>query len=109
MVITLYPFDKDAFKMEDIKKELAAEGAKLLVQSEEKEIVINDYLNNSSLAGYYYMLTDKNPKEGEFKYLVQGVIKYNNTAGFYTFLHNSKELHHELENQFQENYQILSK
>ena len=45
MVITLYPFDKDTFKMEEIKKELAAEGTKLLVQSEEKEIVINDYLN----------------------------------------------------------------
>ena len=90
-LLTLYPVQQKELKMEDLKNSLENRGKELLYQAEETRIVINEIKSDSGVTGYYYILTDKNPAPKEYKYLVQGYVKYNHLAGYFTFLYNKKD------------------
>ncbi len=88
MLLTVFPFKPGALTAERLKSSLKERGEKVLPMSREKELVIHDITRNGDVVGCYYALTDKNPKKGEYAYLVQGHIRYNHLAGHYTFLYN---------------------
>ncbi len=88
MLLTVFPYKPGALTAEGLKSSLKERGEKVLPMSREKELVIHDITRNGAIVGCYYALTDKNPKKGEYAYLVQGHIKYNHLVGHYTFLYN---------------------
>jgi hypothetical protein len=90
LLMTLYPVTAEDFKIENLKAVLNERGAELISQSEEKEVTIIDIKENSDIKGYYFALTDKNPKQGEYKFLLQGLVKYNHLLGHFTFLCNNR-------------------
>ncbi|MCL5037786.1 MAG: hypothetical protein M1269_11820 [Chloroflexi bacterium] len=56
-----------------IRKKVEEEGNKLLEISVEKSLVIQE-LKGTEAIGYYYSITDKAPKPGEYTYMTQGRI-----------------------------------
>jgi len=65
------------------KVEVAAEPAKQ--QSVEKELVIRE-IKGVSAVGYYFSATDRAPKPGEFKYMLQGIIRAGELLVLFTVL-----------------------
>jgi len=53
----------------------------------EKNIVINEIIGSHG-KGYYFSITDKDPKPNEYKYLSQGIIKVNELTVTFTILTN---------------------
>jgi len=65
------------------KVELAADQAKQ--QSVEKELVIQE-IKGASAVGYYFSATDRAPKPGEFKHMMQGTIRAGELLVLFTVL-----------------------
>lgn len=71
----------------DMRKsvEMAVEEARK--QAVEKEIPIQE-LKGPSVTGYYFSVTDKSPKPGEYKYMTQGFFLAGGLAPTFTVLTN---------------------
>ena len=83
-------FDPEITKkmsLEEIKKTTQEMGEKCLSSSVEKELKLFP-LKLKEGTGYYYSLTDKNPKPGEYKYIAQGQLKLEKMNCVFTILHN---------------------
>jgi len=65
--------------------ERAADGFKS--QSIEKTIAINE-LKGPSAIGFYFSVTDKSPKPGEYKYMTQGIARIGELTPTFTILSN---------------------
>ncbi len=65
-------------------------GQQALPQAIETELTIKE-LQGVSFTGYYFVLTDKAPKAGEFKYLAQGGIGVGDLLLMFTILTNEKD------------------
>ncbi|MBN1501820.1 MAG: hypothetical protein JW982_16805 [Spirochaetes bacterium] len=91
LMLTLYPADSKRFTVENLKQDLAEKGKDLLPMAEEKELVISDLKKGSETRGFFYILTDKSPAKGEFKYIAQGFTRYNYLVGYFTFFYNNKD------------------
>lgn len=80
----------------DIKIYLTNRGESLLGETVEDFLVINDLTRDGELTGFYYTLTEKDlvgkeTDSGDFRYLFQGYILYNNLIGDFTFFCNDRE------------------
>lgn len=73
---------------EALRKFVLQSGNRLLPQSVEEEITIKKL--EGETPGFYYVLTDKAPKPGEYRYLTQGVYKVGDVVLSFTILTNKK-------------------
>lgn len=92
---TLYPYNSDKTSNEQLKSIITKQGQELLPSAVEKELSVEELNKNGKIKGYFYFLTDKNDvsnKEGEYAYLIQGIIRYNYLLGSFTILSNDKKV-----------------
>lgn len=85
----------DFNKPSKIKHAMEQKGQGLLPKSDETELNLQG-LRGPSCWGYYFSLTDKAPKPGEFKYLTQGSLGLGDLLLSFTILANdnkSKAIH----------------
>lgn len=103
--ITIAPVDKNIFirattfwnvknvpdfnSPEALKKMAYLVGNRLLPRTIESKIELID-INGSKNKGYYYTITDKNPKPGEYTYMSQGYIAVNDLVLAFTILSHEK-------------------
>jgi len=57
----------------EVRALVKAQGERLLQDSVEKELVLLE-LNTSDVHGYYYTLSDRNPKRGGYPFVTQGMV-----------------------------------
>ena len=74
-----------------IKPALLTQGAAFAKDSEEGKVKLLDLKRDGKIVGNYFSLTDKQPKEDEYKYMAQGVVDYNFVLGVFTYITNDKE------------------
>jgi hypothetical protein len=75
---------------ENIRAFLEQQGRKALASAVETRLILEE-LRAQSGVGYYYSLTDRAPKPGEFTYLTQGALGVGDLLISFTLLHREKE------------------
>ncbi len=73
-----------------IKVFVKQEGETLLDRAVETEILLQE-LQGSHSIGYFFSLTDKSPKRGEFRYMTRGAIGVGNLLLSFTHLYHKKD------------------
>ncbi len=82
--------EKDHNSSQKVKELIEQQGKSLLLQAVETELHLNE-LKSSPFLGYYYILTDKSPKLGEFKFMTQGGIGVGGLLLTFTILTHTKD------------------
>lgn len=90
LFLTLYPAHPST-QLEDTREDLEKKGKALLSQAKEKELKLQTLQDDGAPVAYYYALADKNPKKGEYEYLLQGFVRYAHFIGYFTFLYHLPE------------------
>ena len=90
-LLMVTPFWGSAGSLEDLRSSVNDRGKNLLDSAEEKSISLIELKKGKEILGFYYLITDKNYKPGEFKYLRQGAYWIDNGLVSFTFLNNEKE------------------
>lgn len=75
----------------DLRAEAEEAAGKSIRRSEEGKADIR-VLKGKQTRGYYFSLTDKAPKPGEWKYLTQGVFRIGDFVGAFSILSNDPAL-----------------
>jgi hypothetical protein len=75
---------------ESVKNLVEKAAEKNLPQAIETELKLQE-LKGVSSTGYYFVLTDKAPKAGEFKYMAQGALGVGDLRLMFTILTNEKD------------------
>ncbi len=75
---------------EEIRKIVEKSGNEILHTGVETELNLHE-LKGSDTSGYYYTLTDKAPKPGEFEYVTQGDLGVGDLLLIFTILTHAKE------------------
>ena len=65
-------------------------GKKLLVLSKQSELALHE-ITGTSGKGYFFDLSDKNPKKGEYKFLNQGALAINKLLLIFSLFNNDGE------------------
>jgi len=69
----------------EIKRQVELSADRMKPNAVEKEVAIQE-IKGASGVGYYFSLTDRAPKPGEFKYLLQGMIRVGELQVVFTVL-----------------------
>ncbi len=101
LMVSPYPGVKG--NLDNLQNKIKNDGSELLKNSEEKKLTLITMKKDEERVGFYYTLTDKNPKSGDYKYLTQGSYLIDNGLIYFTFLNNDKE-----SNEFQNILSILN-
>ncbi len=72
---------------EEVRANVEQSAQNMLPQAVEKTFKIEE-LKGKEIMGYYFTLTDKAPKPGEWKYMTQGMAKLQSLLIFFTILDN---------------------
>ncbi|MCP4159851.1 MAG: hypothetical protein GY760_07245 [Deltaproteobacteria bacterium] len=91
LVLSLYPQKTNTFNIVDYYSFIKERGENLLSQAKESNIDLKNITEKNITKGYYYLLTEKQPNP-EYKYLIQGYIKFNYILGYFTFLSNENNV-----------------
>lgn len=70
-----------------IREQVEEQGKKVMEGAVEKSLEIKE-LKADGAAGYYYRLTDRSPRPGEFLYMMQGQVGRAETLVTFTYLFN---------------------
>ncbi len=81
--------DPDFNDPELLKATVYQIGNSLLPNAEESAIELKE-INGTGNRGYYYTVTDKNPKPGEWKYMTQGSVVVKDLQLAFTILSHAK-------------------
>lgn len=85
------PLDKaDYNNMQNIKVLMQQRGEELLSTAVESELTLQE-MHGKHVAGYFFSLTDKAPKAGEYKYVTQGALGLGKLLLSFTILTNKKD------------------
>jgi len=90
-MLSLHPMKKGRSDTNSLMPILIERGELVAGESEEGKLKLLELKREDKVVGNYYSLTDKQPKEGEFKYLSQGAVDYNFVLGTFTYLTNDKK------------------
>ncbi|MBN2366451.1 MAG: hypothetical protein JXL67_09800 [Calditrichaeota bacterium] len=93
LLVSMIPLDEqpaDFKNQENIRKSLEIKGEQLLSSSVQDSLVIVEFSGINS-PGYYYFLTDRAPKPGEYKHIYQGSIGVGEILVTFTLLTNNKD------------------
>jgi hypothetical protein len=74
-------------KAGELKHKVSETADQLKSQSIEKSVDVKE-LKKGTLLGYYFTLTDRAPKPGDFKYMTQGMMRVNDLLLVFTVLTN---------------------
>ena len=74
---------------EQVKLKLEKKGKRLLENAVQSRLNLKEIKGKTSL-GYYYLLTDKAPKPGGYKFIIQGGLGVGNLLIMYTIFSNEK-------------------
>ena len=88
------------FPESDVSEILTDEKIRSLVLGTEQDLLnsaVEDEIQLSSFnvnegAGFYYSITDKQPKPDEYKYRTQGRVRFGEISGSFTVLHNDESM-----------------
>lgn len=72
----------------EIKKTVEKTVESVKNQAVEKKIPIIEFRGSSTI-GYYFSVTDRSPKPGEYKYMTQGMFRVGHLAPTFTVLTNN--------------------
>jgi hypothetical protein len=89
LVTPLWPRKKDVppASADKIRQLVHQEARRVKPVAVEKTIAIKE-LKGSSSIGYYFSVTDRAPKKGEYKYMTQGIIRIGEVLTTFTILTN---------------------
>jgi len=91
VMVNRLPFPKKGVALFKIKKHLEKTGKRFLVRAVESELNLQ-FFDRDPFKGYYFQLTDQTDKPGEYKNMVQGVIKGDHLLiGFTLLFHDSEK------------------
>lgn len=90
-LLMITPYPGESVPLDRLQANVARQGSGLLKNSEEEKLSLVDFKQGEQTSGYYYVLTDKEPKPGEYKYLHQGAFLIENGLIYFTFLSNEKK------------------
>ena len=91
-MMSLHPIKRGRSEASMLKPMLIERGGELAVnESEEGKLELLELKRGDRVVGNYYSLTDKQPKEGEFKYMSQGAVDFNFVLVMFTYLTNNKD------------------
>jgi hypothetical protein len=79
--------DSALLNADELKQNVRATADELKSQAVEKVIDVKGLTSGASF-GYYFTLTDRVPKPGEFKYMTQGIMRVGDLLIFFTILTN---------------------
>lgn len=82
--------DRDFNSQEKVRTFVEKDGQKLLPNTAEGKIVLQE-IKGVSHSGYYYSVTDKAPNPGEYRYMTRGAIGVGNLFLNFTILHRIKD------------------
>ena len=82
--------DRDFNSQEKLRAFVEKDGQKLLPNTTEGKIVLQE-MKGVSHNGYYYSVTDKAPNPGEYRYMTRGAIGVGNLFLNFTILHRVKD------------------
>ncbi len=74
---------------EALRSRVLENGMRLLGQAVETDLEILD-ITGKNAKGYYYILTDKAPKPGEWKYIMEGMYQVNEVVLIITIVSHEK-------------------
>ena len=90
-MVSILPIRRGQADARSLRPTLITRGTVFAKDSEEGKINLLDLKRDGKIVGNYFSLTDKQPKEDEYKYMSQGVVDYNFILGVFTYLTNDKE------------------
>ncbi len=79
--------DASSLSANDIRRRVQAGIDVIRNRAVEKEVEVKE-LNGSTGPGYYYTVTDRKPKSGEYKYMTSGIVRIGDLAVSFTVLTN---------------------
>jgi len=82
--------DQDFNSQEMVRTFVEKDGQKLLPNTAEGKIVLQE-IKGVSHSGYYYSVTDKAPNPGEYRYMTRGAIGVGNLFLNFTILHRVRD------------------
>jgi hypothetical protein len=74
----------------EIRKRVEESGQRLLSRALEADLTVKELAGESAL-GFYFSLTDRAPKPGEYRHLIQGIAIVGDLSLAFTILYNSPE------------------
>jgi len=74
----------------EIRKRVEESGQRLLSRALEADLTVKELAGESAL-GFYFSLTDRSPKPGEYRHLIQGIAIVGDLSLAFTILYNSPE------------------
>jgi hypothetical protein len=83
--------DSSLLNADELKQNVRATADQLKSQAVEKVINVKEVKSGTSF-GYYFTLTDRAPKPGEFKYMTQGIMRVGDLPLAFTVLTNDGQL-----------------
>lgn len=90
LLITAFAQKKKPMTDSEIKELVIQNSRQFRSQAVENKIDVKE-LKTASLIGYYYKLTDKAPKPGEYKYMRQGFLQIEKVLLTFTFFFHQDE------------------
>ncbi len=93
LIISLIPLNEsqmDMIEPEKLKASLISRGSDLLRSAVEDSLKLENFSGKNS-AGFFYFLTDRAPKPGEYKFVYQGSIGIGNLLSTFTLLTNNRD------------------
>ena len=75
----------------NIRKLIENDGKELIVTAVETELIINKFASQT-INGYYFQLTDQNPKPGEFRFLCRSGVGVGELLLSVTYLSHQRDI-----------------
>ena len=87
LMVTNMPYQGNLPVLSEVKGDLKQMGNKLLKNAVEKDLVLHKF-DRGQVKGYYFTLTDKAPKPGEYEYMTEGAVISDRIFVIFTVLSN---------------------
>lgn len=89
LITPIWPAKKDMpLTEEEGIRQLVLQAAELAQSQSVEETIELKKLDGSSGPGYYFSVTDRAPRPGEYKYMTQGIVRVSNLVVTFTILTN---------------------
>ena len=88
LMVSRIPFTSKKPDLSEVKSMMENTGKNLLNVAVETELVLHKF-NRGKLRGYYFEITDKEDKPGEYKHMIQGSLVGDHLSLVFTLLFHS--------------------
>lgn len=88
LMVSRIPFKKRKTDLSEVKSMVESTGRNFLSHAVETELVLHKF-DRGKLKGYYFKITDKEDKPGEYKHMIQGALIGDHLSLVFTALFHS--------------------